>query len=118
MNERSCSDHAVFNRHRETGGAEIGKQLRPAQAGSGVPREAYHAGDPVREPVCKPATPIARWQQENAKHDLAKDNRIQGKLAFMVTQPLHKGAWMHDKVLSSAAQVRNRPPGFIARRPS
>jgi hypothetical protein len=67
---------------------KIGQQFGPAKTGLGRPRQAVDSFDATGEPPFQPLATGARGQQQNPESDLAENDRVDNKIAFVFAQPV------------------------------
>lgn len=79
---------AVLDRHRASRLAKCCEERRPSKTCRGVPRKTLHKLDTGIEPLLQLPSAPPSGQQQDAEANLAKDDRIDGDLAFVALQPL------------------------------
>jgi len=88
VRERGRCNQAVFDRHRAASSTQVGKQLRPSQTSVCVPTETVQAGCAFVEPALKAAPALPAGEQQNAKAQLAEDDRVDDEVALGARQPI------------------------------
>src|SRR5436309_5193052 len=88
MCECRCRDETVLDRHRPAPHAEVGEELCPSQSCGRFPRKAVNAPNAIIEPSFKAGAAFSARQQEGTELDLTEDDRIDGDLALVASQPL------------------------------
>lgn len=89
LNECCRRDQAVLNGHCPARGAQVRKESRPAETRRCIPWQAYDFRDAFVEPVFEPPSPASGWQEVDTETQFSKDDRINGKLALMASQPFN-----------------------------
>src|SRR5579872_2550779 len=88
VRESDRGDQTVLDRHRASGSPQGCEQIGPAQTSVGFPRqvgETLHAGV---EPLFQSCPLFPFRQQQNAKSNFARGERIDGDLALVPPEPL------------------------------
>jgi hypothetical protein len=81
-------DQAVLDGHGTPMSAQLGEQLRPAQAGFGTPGQTEKLGHALFKPPFEAPAALAGRQQVNAEANLAEDDRVDRQVGLVALQPV------------------------------
>ena len=90
MNEGGGGDETVLDQHRPPARAQARKQLRPSQAGFGLPWQTAKAAHARIEPVLEPGAFLPPTQKENSEPQFAENDGVDRDLALVLSQPFDR----------------------------
>ena len=88
VNQGGGGNQTVLDRHGRASRPHISEEPCPPEAGLGCPIEAGDSADTALEPLLQPRATPARRQKLDPESQLTEDDRVDGDLAFMATEPI------------------------------
>lgn len=80
-------NQTVLDRHSRSSRPHFSEEPCPPEAGLGCPVEAGDSADAALKPLLQPRATPARRQKIDPESQLTEDDRVDGNLAFMTTEP-------------------------------
>jgi len=88
VNQSRRRNQAVLDRHGRSSNPHISEEPCPPEAGLGCPVEAGDSANAAIEPLLQPPAASTRRQKLDPESQLTENDRIDGDLAFMTTEPV------------------------------
>ena len=88
VNQSGGCNQTVLHRHGRSSRPHISEEPCPPETGLGCPIEAGDSADTTLEPLLQPLATPARRQKLDPESQLTENDRVDGDLAFMATEPI------------------------------
>src|SRR6516165_5853861 len=88
MDQRRRRNQAVLDGHGAAGHPKASKQRRPSQARFRLPGQTLEPLNTRCKPSFEPGTSLSLREKENAEPNLSENNRIDGEIRFVRSQPV------------------------------